>query len=229
MPRDKGLVLCHLEDVSWLVLKDYPEVVRQMIRGEAGVYALYRRGNLYYVGLASNLMRRLKSHLKDRHKGSWDRFSVYLTIHHEHMKELESLILRIADPKGNKTKGRFASSTNLRLTLHRLMAERDADRRARLMGGHVARRRRRVKTRRTKGTRCLEGVVDRSIRLRARHRGREYKARLLTTGEIGYRRMRFDSPTAAARAVAPKTRNGWIFWQYRNDRGEWVALREIRR
>ena len=90
MSSNKNLVVQHLENISWEVLGKYPDVVRTFIKGKAGVYALYKNNNLYYVGLAKNLMGRIKQHLKDRHKGSWNRFSVYLTFHDEHMKELES-------------------------------------------------------------------------------------------------------------------------------------------
>jgi hypothetical protein len=69
MSNPKPLVLRHLEDVSWRVLEEYPEVIKTMVRRQAGIYVLYRRDKLYYVGLASNLMGRLKSHLKDRHHG----------------------------------------------------------------------------------------------------------------------------------------------------------------
>lgn len=47
-------------------------------------------------------MTRVNHHLKDWHKGKWDRFSVYLTNDDEHIKPLESLMLRIINPKGNK-------------------------------------------------------------------------------------------------------------------------------
>lgn len=56
MTSKKALVLRHLEDVSWSVLEEYPEVIRSMIRRQAGIYVLFRRDQLYYVGLASNLM-----------------------------------------------------------------------------------------------------------------------------------------------------------------------------
>jgi hypothetical protein len=65
------------------------------VRRRQGVYALYRRKKTYYVGLASNLRSRLVHHLKDRHGDSWDRFSGYFTIGDTHLKELESLNLRI--------------------------------------------------------------------------------------------------------------------------------------
>ena len=56
MAKRRRVVDQHLERVSWKVMDEYPDVVRDMIRRRAGVYALYRGQKLYYVGLASNLM-----------------------------------------------------------------------------------------------------------------------------------------------------------------------------
>ena len=228
MSKQKRLVVQHLEDISWQVLEEYPQIVREMIRGRAGVYALYRRRKLYYVGLASNLMRRLKTHLKDRHHGVWDRFSVYLTVHDEHVKELESLILRIVNPSGNKTRGKFTNSESLRSKPNSRMKEADADRRALFIGGHVARRRLRSKTKKGKGTKRLAGVVDRRIVLKANYNGKQYRATLRKDGRIGFKKKTYDSPTGAARAVVRRRCNGWSFWRYRNENGEWVRLSELR-
>jgi len=98
-------------------MADFQDVIRRYVRHRQGLYALHRKGKLYYVGLASDLYWRLKSHLKDRHGTSWDRFSLYLTIGDKHLKELESLILRITKPTGNKVKGKFAKSDNLKRRL----------------------------------------------------------------------------------------------------------------
>ena len=189
MSKPKRLVVQHLEDISWRVLEQYPQIVQEMIRGRAGVYALYRKRKLYYVGLASNLMRRLKTHLKDRHHGAWERFSVYLTVHDEHLKELESLILRIVNPTGNKTLGKFTNSESLRSKLNSRMKEADADRRALFIGGHVARRRLRSKTKKGKGTKCLAGAVDRRIVLRSTYNGKQYRATLRKDGRIGFKNL----------------------------------------
>jgi hypothetical protein len=59
------------------------------MRGRNGVCA-YRKGKLYYSGLASDLRGRLRWHLRDRHAQRWDTFSVYLTIGDKHLRELES-------------------------------------------------------------------------------------------------------------------------------------------
>ncbi len=108
-----------MENISRQALEKYQHIIRQYVRQRHGVYALYRRSRLYYVGLASNLRTRLTHHLKDRHSQSWDRFSVYLTIGDSHLRELESLLLRIAKTKGNKQKGRFPKSEDLRRRLAR--------------------------------------------------------------------------------------------------------------
>ena len=79
MKRRTQLVCQHLENISRQALERHQNIIGQYARGRQGIYALYRRGKLYYVGLATNLRNRLKQHLKDRHGGSWDQFSVYLT------------------------------------------------------------------------------------------------------------------------------------------------------
>jgi len=104
MPKRTPLVCQHLENIARQALEKYQDIIRNYVRHRHGVYALYRREKLYYVGLASNLRTRLSHHLKDRHGHSWDRFSVYLTIGDNHLRELESLLLRIV-----KTPGRWSS------------------------------------------------------------------------------------------------------------------------
>ncbi len=88
MSKKNQLFVEHLENVSWKVLEEYSSVIRDMIRGRFGIYALYKREKLYYVGLASNLRGRLKTHLKARHEGKWERFSVYLTVRSDHIRSL---------------------------------------------------------------------------------------------------------------------------------------------
>src|SRR5579872_6150739 len=94
----------HLENISRDALEEYQAILRSYVRRRQGIYALYRKGKLYYIGLATNLRNRLNNHLKDHHANSWDRFSVYLTIGDSHLRELEALAVRIVRPKGNKQK-----------------------------------------------------------------------------------------------------------------------------
>lgn len=228
MPRGKRLVTAHLEGVSWRVLEDYPEIIKGMIKGRAGVYALYKGDNLYYVGLASNLAGRLRTHLKDRHKGAWNRFSVYLTLRDEHIRELESLLLRIVNPEGNKVRGKFVRSQNLYPTLNKAITEYDADKRAQILGGWVEKRRQAVRAKRAKGKGALKGLVNRRLTLKGWRDGWEYTASLRKDGTIQYDGEVFDTPNAAARASLGKPAAGWHFWHYKNEDGEWVRLQNLK-
>jgi RAMA domain-containing protein len=224
-----SLVTGYLEKVSWKILKEYPKVVSRLICKQSGVYALYRRDQLYYVGLASNLMARLRNHLKDRHGGSWDTFSVYLTIRDEHMKELESLMLRVMDPPGNRQKGKFRSGSSLFDELNKQMRERDADERAQLLGGKVAKRRQSGKARNNTGTAALAGAFPRAKRLVGRYKGYEYSGGLRKDGRIFFDGTLYESPSAAASVARGRRTNGWKFWEFKNAKGEWVPLRDLRK
>ncbi len=109
----KSLVIEHLEGISRAAIKRYPEIITEFARRKSGVYALYKGDALYYVGLAKNLRSRLRGHLRDRHAEAWDRFNVYLTLGDEQLKELESLVLRIASPSGNRVTGKLLGSKDL--------------------------------------------------------------------------------------------------------------------
>ena len=100
MARTTQLVCQFLGKVSSDVLIDYPDIIREYTKNRHGIYALYRKDRLYYVGLASNLRSRLKQHLKDAHRDKCDTFSLYITIDLNAIKELESLLLRVIDRKG---------------------------------------------------------------------------------------------------------------------------------
>ena len=229
MPRGKRLVIQHLEGVSGKILEEYRNVIRELIKGKSGIYVLYRKGQPYYIGLATNLMARLKIHLKDRHRGAWDRFTVYLTRRDDHMKELESLLLRIVNPKGNKVRGRFADSDNLLRELKRQMMEANLDNVASLLGGRVAMQRRRKKARKARGAGALQGLVDQRMPLRGYRGEWEYRATLWKDGRICYGNRFYDTPNSAARAALRKGANGWSFWHYQNSEKEWVSLRSLKK
>lgn len=225
-----GLVSEYLERVGGDVLESdhFRSIVAGMIRGHAGVYALYKNERLYYVGLATNLMGRVKHHLKDRHAGKWNRFSVYLTTAGDHIKPIESLLLRIIDPQGNRVKGRLPGAHDLKKDLNRKVSDHQADERARLLGGAFAKNRRRKKAASGNGTVVLAGSVERRLILKAEYKGERYLASLRKDGHISYKGELYDSPSAAARAVVGRAANGWKFWKYKAANG-WVELGELRR
>lgn len=225
-----GLFSQYLERVSGKLLEEeYRPVIATMIRGHAGVYALYKGERLYYVGLATNLLGRVGQHLKDRHAKKWDRFSVYLAAADEHIKPLESLLLRIALPKGNRVKGGLPGATDQRRNLIRAMRDHDSARHAALLGGNLARRRVRKAAAKGNGTLVLAGRLQRRIPLRATYKGEQYTASLRKDGYISMGGKHFESPTAAARAITGRNVNGWRFWHYRKAGKGWCALAELRK
>ncbi len=191
--------------------------------------ALYKGDRLYYVGLASNMIGRVKQHLKDRHEKKWDRFSVYLTVSSDHIRPLEALVLRIVNLNGNRVRGKLRGAKDLFRSLNREMSETDKDRRAMLLGERALRGRRRRKTQAVKGSRPLAGLMSRRVQLKATYKGKVYRASLRRDGQIQYAGKCYDSPTAAAKAVVRRGVYGWGFWHYRLGRNEWVLLRQLKR
>lgn len=229
MKDQQKLVLQHLENISWKVLEEYPGIIRAMIRGKWGVYALYRKDKLYYEGLANNLMGRLKTHLKDRHHNLWDRFSVYLIIKSSHIKELESLLIRVTNPPGNRMKGKFSKSQPIKSVLNELMKNYDADKRAGLIGGVVAKRRQKSIAKKAVKTKTLKGIFNKRVRLKGIYKGEEYFATLRKDGTISFKNEIYKSPTGAAKVIVKRTVSGWFFWRYKNDKNVWVRLNRVRK
>jgi Restriction Enzyme Adenine Methylase Associated len=235
MARRNPLVTQHLESASRRFLEDHQELIRDYVRKRQGVYALYRRGKLYYVGLASNLRIRLGHHLKDRHRDSWDTFSVYLTIGDSHLRELEALLLRIASPGGNKQKGKFARSEDLRRRLTRDYKRSYYDKLPELFGTptrkKTTKRKRNQKPEGQKGRAVvLAGYIDQQTPLRATYKGKKLRASVRKSGLICFDKQQFTSPSKAAKhAVKRLTCNGWTFWKYQRSPGDWVTLDHLRK
>jgi len=105
------LVRKYMEHEDW---RKYQSALGRKARGR-GIYALYKGEKLYYVGLSKSSLRfRLRMHAtEDRHKGKWNNFSFYQIGRTKYIKDIESLLLRIAHAPGNKVRGRFHKKYNL--------------------------------------------------------------------------------------------------------------------
>ncbi len=235
-----GQLVCqHLEKISRRLIEDYPEVIREFVRGRHGIYALYRKNHLYYVGLASNLPFRLKHHLRDRHGHTWDRFSIYLTISDAHLKELESLVLRISSPQGNVQAGKFLRSQDLRRTVYGRIRDIQKKERMDLFGEDVFE----TKIRKPKVVDKEQGILapyaSKRFHIRFQYKGKLYVAHVRKDGWITFdsrsanygkfKVKKFKSPSAAAKAITNHEMNGWHCWKYERSPGEWVLLDELRK
>lgn len=91
-----------------------------LMRGYSGLYALYKRKKLYYIGLARDLFWRLHSHTRDKHKKKWDRFAMYRIARVRFLKDIESLLMHVANPPGNAVGGKFHRDADLTKVLRRI-------------------------------------------------------------------------------------------------------------
>jgi hypothetical protein len=221
----------HLENISREALEKYQDLIRDYVRRRPGVYALYRRNKLYYVGLAGNLRSRLTTHLRDRHGESWDRFSVYLTKSDTHLRELEALLLRIVKPIGNKQIGRFSRSASIQTRFGKDIRQRQREEHQLIFGTQPKRQPQRQKPMPTAGRQpALAAHIRRPMKIRARYKGKLIYAQVRHDGRIRLAKQLFDSPSlAGAAACARKTCNGWTFWEYERAPGDWVRLDELRK
>lgn len=238
--KHRGLVLGQLEGISSAAFDKYKKVITDTLAHRNGIYALYRNDRLYYVGLATNLKGRINQHLRDRHKGKWTHFSLYLVRSEKNMKDLEALCLRIADPKGNKVRGRLPGATDLRRAFRKHLIEHAQDEIDKLMGDgqrRVGSRKRKRAPRKVAAARKktgkyipLKGLLGGKA-IRARFKGKVYRAWVYSSGRIKLRLdgKIYNTPSGAGEAVrGRKHTNGWTFWRYQKGKGEWELLKTLR-
>jgi hypothetical protein len=238
MPKShRGLVRGNLERVSSQVFDRYHAEIAELVTRQHGVYALYKKDRLYYVGLATNLRSRVKHHLRDRHAQKWDTFSLYLVRNVNYLKELESLLVHITEPGGNIIKGSFAHSKNLLGSLEGMMEQRDREQRERILAGARTKKRslrnKRLVSRHGKFTiswkPSLQGILKGGSKLARAYKGKEFTATVAADGKIEFDGKIFNSPSLAASAITHRPMNGWQFWKYQDKDGNWVKLDRLRK
>jgi hypothetical protein len=231
MRSNKGqLVNQHLEKIDWSVFEKHQDFLKEYIKGKHGVYALYNENNLYYVGLASNLRNRLKKHLSDRHAGRWNKFSVYLTINDSHLHELETLILKIASPKGNKQSGNFISAQNLKPMLKKAVTKAQQKELIKLgLKKSVVMTKPKVTVQKGRKAVLAQYNVKKPYKIHLKYKNKTYKATVRKDGTILYGGKVFNSPSMASRAIKKRSSNGWLSWKYERVPGDWVLLDTLRK
>jgi hypothetical protein len=227
--RREQLVVQHLENISREALEEHQDIIKKFVRKRFGIYALYRKEKLYYVGLASDLRNRLRGHLRNKHGESWDRFSVYLTRQDSHLRELEAILLRTVKPKGNSQAGKFVKSQDLKRAFARDVRQKYAGLIDQLIGRSAAKPI--IVERLEAGRRPVLAEVElkRPCRLKATYKRKTVKARVRRDGTIRFNGRVFTSPSkAACAATRLRAVNGWWFWKYERSPGDWVRLSKLR-
>lgn len=97
--------------------------LKEIMRNSAGIYALYKGENLYYVGLTKNLHGRIRWHRNDRHARKWDYFKIFRIKSVRFLKDIETLIQHIVQPRGNRAMGKVPRDYNLSYVLREALRE----------------------------------------------------------------------------------------------------------
>jgi hypothetical protein len=106
----------------------FEQHVRSLMKGHSGIYLLYKRKSLHYVGIASkNLLGRLNDHQADRHAGKWDRFVVYRIRSVRLLKDLETLLITLLNPPGNANEGRVPKDADMNRVLRKVLKEGEGE------------------------------------------------------------------------------------------------------
>ena len=104
----------------------FAQRLKDIMRRYAGIYALYRKEELYYVGLTRNLLGRIRWHLRDRHAGKWDTFIVFRIERVKYLKDIETLIHHLVDAPGNRVKGKVPRDSDLNHVLREVLREHES-------------------------------------------------------------------------------------------------------
>ncbi len=227
----RPIVIAHLEKVSRGIFDKYQRQITDMIRGHYGVYALYRHNKLYYIGLATDLKRRIRQHLGDRHKSNWSHFGLYIFKKEGQIKELESLLLRIADPAGNAVRGKLRGSKDLLPQLKSDVKKQQQIEIEELFSRYkvVKKKAKKRTSKATKEGNVLKGLLRNGQGLYANYKGKSYKAIFYTKRGIKLGGKFYLSPSGAAKVIIERGAvNGWNFWKYKDKSGDLKAIKSLR-
>src|SRR5882672_8071980 len=100
----------------------FRERLKEIMRKQAGIYALYDGETPYYTGLTVNLFGRLGRHLRDRHKGRWDHFVIFRIKKVRYLKDIETLLHALINTKGNAVRGKVPRDANINHMLQQEVA-----------------------------------------------------------------------------------------------------------
>ena len=229
--KRKSLILTEkLEGISKKIFERYQKIIIKHIGNKPGVYALYDEKELYYVGRAIDLAKRVKYHLKDHHSALWTHFSVYFTKKAEYANGIEAVVISIAQPKGNKVKPKLGKQTKLKNFIRKAIKESHKEELSEL--GLEKKRQNKSEKKRNKNRPSLKNYFEKNKTLMKVYKGRTYKALLLKSGKIKYKNNLYNSPTASAQAIVRKHSpgsnvNGWYFWFVRDFENNWVKLSDL--
>lgn len=118
------LVRGYIEYCSREIFQVAPETLKKYLEDKSGLYALYKGDDLYYVGMSEDIYGRLVNHTHDHHKGRWTYFSAYVIKRVRYIKDLEAIVHRFGERRGNKQIAKFPRDYDIKRKLAPFLRER---------------------------------------------------------------------------------------------------------
>ncbi len=119
----KGRIVLHSLDnikrTSFVIIR---KELRSVLRKYSGIYALYKGSKLVYVGKADNLYGRLQDHVRSKRK-DWDTARLFTVNEKGYLRDLETVVNRIARPKYSIQRGRVKEEHTLQRVLRKRVKE----------------------------------------------------------------------------------------------------------
>ncbi len=69
-------------------------------------------------------------------------------------------------------------------------------------------------------------VLEDGLCLSKTYKGKTYTA-VARDGKIIMNKKEYDSPSAAAKAITGNNVNGWMWWKYQTENGEWKVIKDL--
>jgi hypothetical protein len=117
------------------------------------------------------------------------------------------LVIRIANPEGNRVVPKGKSRGELLRQLKKMVRSKQREEFDHMFGMRASQQ----KSGKSQPKRTLEGLVPRRAMLYRAYKGKEYKAWLTPKGTISLGGRKYTTPSGAGRAVAKHGVNGWTF------------------
>jgi hypothetical protein len=155
---------------------------------------------------------------------------LYLIRKVDRIREVEALLLRIADPEGNRVRGKLDRSKSLARELNAAIKREQDEERDKLFGRKKSGKAKGAKARKVSDDRSrpLSGLLRHGQGIYAEYKGKKYHAVVYSSGNIRFNGKIYDSPSGAGLAIRKKSTNGWAFWKYKDENGNLRWLREVR-
>lgn len=146
------------------------------------------------------------------------------------MKELETLTLRIANPRNNRQGGKFVRSEDLKRKFKRGIKQKQKQELNEIFYGKIKKEIQKEKKIKKEGrTPVLAEYINHPLKIKIASSNKPYFGRVSKDGSIIVNKKKFTSPSAAAKFIVKYPVDGWHKWKYERSPGEWVYLDELRK